>query len=264
MKKYLSILWISSKNHIVYIYDILWSNLVLIIRLMILIYLYRWIYGNYWEVDWNVLWFTFEQVCWAVIFAQISVVSRPRIVDEIEDDIKTWKIWLYLINPISYIWFRFIELYSKNVFNLIVVSVIGFWLWFMYLWFDQLTLYWILWGILLLVWWTLIEFWGYLSVWLLAFYTEDIEAFRFIYSKANMMFWGNLLPIPFMPLWMQNIAFFWPFASAWYTAGLIFADFTLDNFLFFLWIQLLWIVIYVVIANIIFAMAEKRLTINWW
>jgi len=53
---------------------------------------------------------------------------------------------------------------------------------------------------------------------LLAFYTEDADSFRLLYSKLDLIFGGNILPIPFMPLFLQGIAFASPFVYAGYTA----------------------------------------------
>ena len=53
---------------------------------------------------------------------------------------------------------------------------------------------------------------------LLAFYTEDADSFKLLYAKLDMFFGGNILPIPFMPLFLQTIAFASPFAYEGYTA----------------------------------------------
>jgi ABC-2 type transport system permease protein len=64
----------------------------------------------------------------------------------------------------------------------------------------------------------LVNFFGYFMIGLLAFYTEDADSFRLLYSKLDMFLGGNILPIPFMPALMQTIAFASPFAYAGYTA----------------------------------------------
>jgi ABC-type uncharacterized transport system permease subunit len=58
----------------------------------------------------------------------------------------------------------------------------------------------------------LVVFFSYTLIGLFAFYVEDIEAFRFIYSKFDMILGGNIMPIPFLPHILQTIAYATPFA----------------------------------------------------
>jgi ABC-type uncharacterized transport system permease subunit len=60
----------------------------------------------------------------------------------------------------------------------------------------------------------IINFFGYFMIGLLGFYTEDADSFRLLYSKLDLFFGGNILPIPFMPMFLQTIAFASPFAYA--------------------------------------------------
>jgi ABC-type uncharacterized transport system permease subunit len=64
----------------------------------------------------------------------------------------------------------------------------------------------------------LVSFFGYFMVGLLAFYTEDADSFRLLYAKMDLFFRGNILPIPFMPIFLQTIGFALPFVYAGYTA----------------------------------------------
>gem|GEM_PF-5258119 len=41
----------------------------------------------------------------------------------------------------------------------------------------------------------MISFFGYMMVGLLGSYTEDTDSFRLVYSKLDLLFGGNILPI---------------------------------------------------------------------
>ena len=97
---------------------------------------------------------------------------------------------------------------------------------------------------------------------LCSFFMEDSEALRWIYSKLDMVFGGNMLPIPFLPVWLQTVAFFSPFAASGYTAGLIFIGFDVRKFVLYLGIQVFWIIIYIALCLGLYEFARKRLVVN--
>jgi ABC-type uncharacterized transport system permease subunit len=57
-------------------------------------------------------------VTYAVIIAQVIVTSAPRISDEIQFDVKSGKISTYLLNPISYIKYKFLEFFPVFLYNI--------------------------------------------------------------------------------------------------------------------------------------------------
>ena len=107
-----------------------------------------------------------------------------------------------------------------------------------------------------------ITFFGYMLVGLSAFFLEDSEALRWIYSKLDMLFGGNILPLPFLPPFLQTIAFHSPFAAGGYTAGLMLVGFDTQKFLFYLGVQVFWIVFYIFSCLGIYEFARKRLVVN--
>lgn len=262
MLKIFSILITAYKNYIIYLSDILWINIILILRLTVIITLYKYLYSNYSNND-LIFWFTLTQITYWVIVAQIVSTSKPKVVDEIQNDVKSWKISVYLLNPVNYIVFKFLEFFPTFMQN------VGFWLvfWFL-LWFITtgsfpITLVSFFAWFLLLVWSMLVVFFSYTFIWLLSFYTEDVEAFRFIYSKFDMILGGNILPIPFLPTFLQTIAYASPFAYFWYTSGLVFVSFDLVVFIKYFLIQMFWLFITVISCFLLFNKASKKLTINW-
>ena len=206
--------------------------------------------------------YSIDSVVRALIFVQAVVVSKSRITDEINSDIKTGKIAIHLLNPINYVWFKFLEFFPKFVYNFCISCGVGLVLGFLFLGGISTSLPGIAGAIILVLGGMLIAFFGYMMIGLLGFYTEDNEAFRLIYGKIDMFFGGNILPIPFMPLILQTIALSLPFFHSGYTAGLIFSHFTMDKFLLYLGIQIIRVVVFISACLLIFSHAIKRLTIN--
>ena len=107
-----------------------------------------------------------------------------------------------------------------------------------------------------------VSFFGYMLIGLCSFFMEDSEALRWIYSKFDMVFGGNMLPLPFLPPLLQTFAFFSPFAASGYTAGLVFIGFDAQKFALYLGIQLVWIFIYIAACLGLYEFARKRLVVN--
>lgn len=262
MQKILSILFTAYKNYVVYIPDIIWVNIILVIRLLVMITLYKYLYKNYSEND-LIMWYSLIQVTYAVIITQVVVTSKPKINMEISNDVKSWKIAVYLLNPINYILYKFLEFFPVFMQNIIFWLIFWLSLWFLTTWFFPLSLWWFIWWLILLIWSMLIVFFSYAFIWILAFYTEDVEAFRFVYSKFEMIFWWNILPIPFLPWVFQTIAYILPFAYFWYTTWLVFVSFDFYTFIKYFLIQLSWLLFTIFLCFFVFKKASKKLVINW-
>ena len=262
LKKYFQILFISYKNHTFYFYDFLWNWIIFILRIIIISLLFKSIYAHS-QTD-IISWFTVIELSIALVFAQTIAVSKPTIWQQIDSDIKSGKISSYMLNPISYIWFKFFENISTFLFNSLVFLPLWLWIVFLMFWYLPLDIFWILWAIILFLWALFINFFWYMIVWLIAFFTEDSESFRWIYSKADMIFWWNILPLPFLPGLMFKLAYILPFAYSWYTAWLVFSSFETNTFLEYFIIQWIWIFIFIILCSTIYYFARKKLTINWW
>ena len=259
-RQYRWVFSIAYRNYTTYIKDIIGINVVYVIRLLVIIFFYKAIYLAKWSALVNG--YTLEQVTRALIFVQAVVVAKSRITDDVNIDIKTGKIATYLLNPIHYISYKFFESFPKSIYNLIISLAVGLWLWLLLLWSIPVSIWWIVWGIVLLVGGMLINFFWYFMIGLLGFYTEDADSFRLLYARMEMFFWGNILPLPFMPVFLQTIAFLSPFAYAGYTAWLIFTKFTVATFIHYAGMQILWIILLIGICYFIYNKAQKRLNIN--
>ncbi len=259
--KTLSILITTYKNHIVYLADIIGINIIFVLRIIVIVTLYKYLYQNFW-VNNLINWYTLAQITFAVIVAQAVSVSKPKIVDEINFDVKSWKIGVYLLNPIWYIKYKFLEFFPIFLHNLIIWVIIWFILWYLLIWSFPVTFSWFLAWMFLLLWAMIAVFFGYMSIWLLAFFTEDVEAFRYIYSKLDMILGWNLLPLPFLPPILQTIAFLSPFAYFGYTSWLVFSGVEILTFIKYILIQLFWIIANISICLFIYNKAKYKLTIN--
>lgn len=260
MQKYLSIFLTAYKNHHVYLTDILGMNIIFVLRVIVIITLYRAIFEM--SGGASVGGYSLEQLSWALIITQAIVTSKPRTSHDVSTEIKTGKIVTYLLNPVSYVWFKFFQGFSQFLGNIIPGLIIGGMVGVIFLGFPSTSIAGFLGSLVLIIGGMLVSFFGYMLVGLCSFFMEDSEALRWIYSKLDMVFGGNMLPIPFLPPLLQTLSFFSPFAASGYTAGLIFIGFDTRKFFLYLAIQVVWIMIYLLACLGLYEFARKRLVVN--
>ncbi|MDD2916933.1 MAG: ABC-2 family transporter protein [Candidatus Gracilibacteria bacterium] len=260
MQKYLSIFLIAYKNHHVYLTDILGMNIIFVLRVVVIITLYRAIFEM--SGGASVGGYSLEQISWALIITQAIVTSKPRTTNDISTDIKTGKIVAYLLNPVSYVWFKFFQGFSQFLANIIPGLLIGAIVGTVFLGFPNTSITGFFASLVLIIGGMFVTFFGYMLIGLCSFFMEDSEALRWIYSKLDMVFGGNMLPLPFFPIWLQTFAFFSPFAASGYTAGLMFIGFDAQKFVLYLGIQMVWICVYILGCLGLYELARKRLVVN--
>ena len=260
MQRYLSIFLTAYKNHHVYLADIVGMNVIFVLRIIVIITLYRAIFEMSGGV--NVGGYSLEQLSWALIITQAIVTSKPKTTTEISSEIKTGKIVTYLLNPVSYVWFKFFQGFSQFFWNIIPGLIIWGIVGILFLGFPSTSVAGFFWSLVLIIGGMFVSFFGYMLIGLCSFFMEDSEALRWIYSKFDMVFGGNMLPLPFLPPLLQTFAFFSPFAASGYTAGLVFIGFDAQKFALYLGIQLVWIFIYIAACLWLYEFARQRLVVN--
>ena len=123
MQKYLSIFLTAYKNQHVYMSDIIGVNVMFVLRILVIIILYRAIFEM--SGGGKIAGYSLVDLAWALIVAQAVVTSKPRTTADISNDIKTGKITTYLLNPVPYIWFKFFHGFSQFLASIIPGLIIG-------------------------------------------------------------------------------------------------------------------------------------------
>jgi ABC-2 type transport system permease protein len=97
---------------------------------------------------------------------------------------------------------------------------------------------------------------------ILAFWLEEVNAFRWIYDKFQFALGGMIIPLSLFPDSLRKIAEFLPFASAYYAPARIFVSFDAHLFYKYLLVSLSWTILFTVILIIIFRNGVKNISIN--
>lgn len=255
----MSLFRITLKNTHAYIWDIVGLNLTFTLRIIVILMLFRAIRELSGTTSFG---FSFEAISWAMVFAQVVAVTRTRIGTEIETEVKSGKIALSLLQPVPYVSFKALETLARSFSAVVPSLLIG------------CTVAWIMVGpppfavanvfgsVVLLAGGIVTSFFGYFTVALMAFFLEDIKPLGWMWSKLDMLFGGNILPLPFLPPLIQSIAFFTPFAHSGYSAGLVLHDFSWQKFGTFFLMQLVWISVLWAVCQCVYAFGSRRLEIN--
>ncbi|EKE28440.1 MAG: ABC transporter permease protein [uncultured bacterium (gcode 4)] len=259
--KYYSIFLISLRNHVVYIYDIIGFNAIYIIRVFVIILMLKAIYSLKAS---SYIWYSLQEVSWALIFVQALVTSKPKISDEVSHEIKSGEITKYLLNPISYIDYKFLEHLARFVYNLTIAISTWLVLWYLLLWGIETSFKWFLAWMILVFWAIFVNFFSYMLIGLSAFFNWDSDWIRSIYSSLEKLFAWNVLPIPMFPIFLQTFIFWSHFAYTWYTAGLIFVRYDTQVFLRYLLMEIIWSLFFYLACIIAYKKGLKKLVINWW
>jgi len=108
----------------------------------------------------------------------------------------------------------------------------------------------------------LVDFMFLSAIGLLAFMVEDTFSFRLIYQKITFILGGLLIPIDFLPAWLQRIARLLPFQLTTYAPAKLFVAFSWEQFNQLLFSGLLWMAILGLALIWQYRWASQRLAIN--
>ena len=97
---------------------------------------------------------------------------------------------------------------------------------------------------------------------LLAFVSEDVSAYMWIYQKLAFVFGGMLIPLDFYPGWLQTIARALPFSSITYGPARLFVTPTTELFISVMTLQIVWIVILTLLLTFAYRRGVAYLTVN--
>lgn len=185
MHKLFSLFRITYKNINVYFLDILGLNIIFILRIIVIVTLFRVLRETAPSMFIET---SFEAVSWALVFTQIVAVMKSGIANEISEEIKSGKIVTYLLQPMNYITIKSVEFLARIFSNLTPALIIGIIVGILFIGIPPLHTANILACFTLLIGGVFVSFFGYFAIGLVSFYTEDIQPFRWVYSKLDMIF----------------------------------------------------------------------------
>ncbi len=257
IKKYFSIFNTSVQNNFMYFFNFLMGTAFFVFILFVMAQLWKTIYTGKSMIEG----LRFSQVIWYLIITETIVLSRSNFHNEINDTIKSGDLAYLLIRPYSFIGYHIFnslgEIMPKLVAHLGVGLIVGLFLTGT----MELNSYFPLVLVTILL-GSLVNFFLYMAISLTAFWTEDNTAFFFIYSKLIFFIGGMMIPIDFLPDWLQGVSKVLPFSYVTYWPARLAVAFDWQIYYKVLTGQVVYIGLIALLASWIYRQGVRQVNVN--
>lgn len=198
----------------------------------------------------------YAAILWYVTGAEATVVAtRPRLIEDIGDDIADGSVAVDMLRPISVVHFRMAVQLGEVAAHLVFAAIVGGVAAYLYVGPPPSTA-----GALLTVPAALLGATNIIAAQFAfgaaAFWLDDAKSSWFLFQKLIFLLGGMLLPLEFLPGWFESIARFTPFITMAYVPGRLLSGHVEPELLL---LQVGWLVVLVGAASYAFSVGERRL-----
>lgn len=259
--KYFQIFKINTSSQTVYLTNLFFQSVTVLFRIWIFAQLYKVTYDYTHQTEIGGL--TVAMVVWSLTFVQsFSVATRPFLGMSIEEDVRSGAIAYYLNKPYSYLLFQLSSYFGKILPKLIVNLVIAAFFTVILVGYIKFTVIGILAGVLLLFFGYILDFAMAFIIGIASFWFEDTSSLRWIYSKGGFVFGGVIVPLSLFPDNVRVLVESLPFAQIFYGSARMIVNFDPQLFIRFFATQLIWVAVFLFLANWIFKKGAKNVAVN--
>jgi ABC-2 type transport system permease protein len=260
MRKYVWVGLTSARSNMAYLTEIASRLIFLGIILYIFLQLWKLTFRETGAAQLGGL--TLAQMMWYLTMTEALTLSRSRITDETDSDVRTGALAIQLIRPISYplyrLWTNLGERVVKFAFNLVIGSIVVT----LFVGPIPFTPGGILLFLLTLPIAFVVDFLGLFLIGLGAFWLEDTSGLWLIYSRVTMILGGMLIPVELFPDWMQPIVRALPFSSVVYGPARMFVHPELNFLIELLIRQGIALGIFALLVTLVYRISVKRINAN--
>lgn len=261
MKKYFNVFKTEFINNLQYIPDILIGAISYILIIYIYFNLYSFIYSDSTSL---INGYTYSQMVWYVVFTECfwSITKGRAIVRDISVDVKSGNIAYQLNKPYNYINYVISKYLSSSLFKLNIVFpaalvigsiLIGF--------IPNFNIIGVITAIITAIMGVLISMIICITLGLCAFFMEDSNPLYWVYSKVILIV-GTLFPIEFMPKFLQPILNYSPIFAINYGPAKLFVEYDPMFLLRVVIIQIIYFIIFYIIAQLVYKKGVKNINVN--
>jgi ABC-2 type transport system permease protein len=258
--KYGAVTLTNLQNQLAYVWDALGRAVFIILIMFIFVQLWTAAYDAQGASEIGGL--TLADTIWYFLIAEMVELGKFRHDQRISDEVKDGSIAYTLNRPYNYLAYHFFNGLGETVIKMILIFFLGLPIVWWYAGAPPIS-WTALPAVLLVVFLALVlDFCMASSIGLLAFVTEDTFSFRLIYQKLMFILGGLLIPLDFLPAWLQRIARLLPFSQVTYAPAKLFVAFDAQLLWTTLGLQLIWILIAGSLLFLQYRWATRRLVIN--
>ncbi len=260
IRKYIAVLQVSIASNLAYIAEVFFRALLLIVLVFILSQLWKTTFAS--RGVKTLSGFSIADMVWYLILAESIAMSLPALTRRIDQEVRSGQLAYLVGRPCNYVLYNFAQYLGERIvrfgMNLLVGIVLAFILVGMphFTWMGVVA--WPLVVFLALC----IDFVAYMTIGLLAFWTENTDSFSLIFSRLTLVLGGVLAPLEIFPQPLRSIAQALPFSTILYGPSRTLVHFEFDRFVALLGQQVLVLAVGGLILFAVYQVAIRRVNIN--
>ncbi len=260
LQKYMAVLRVSIANNLAYLMEVFFRALLLVVLVFILGQLWRTTFSARGAV--RLSGFSISEMVWYLVAAETIAMSLPTLTRRIDQEVRSGQLAYLLGRPCNYVLYHFAQYLGERLVRLGMNAVVGAVLALLivglphFIWMGMVA--WPLVVFLALC----IEFVAYMTIGLLAFWTENTDSFALIFSRLTLVLGGVLAPLEIFPQPLRSIAQALPFSTILYGPSRTLVHFELDRFVALLGQQVLVLAVGALVLFMVYQVAIRRVNIN--
>ncbi len=258
--KYSAITFTNLQNQLAYIWDAIGRAVFIILIMFIFVQLWSAAYES--QSATEIAGLTLADTIWYFLIAEMIELGKFRHDQRISDEVKDGSIAYTLNRPYNYLAYHFFNGLGETAVKMILIFLLGLPVVLWYAGPPTISLPALPAMVVVFFLALLLDFCMASSIGLLAFVTEDTFSFRLIYQKLIFILGGLLIPLDFLPAWLQRIARLLPFSQVTYAPAKLFVAFDPQLLLGTVAMQLIWITIMGALLFLQYRWAARRLVVN--
>jgi ABC-2 type transport system permease protein len=258
--KYGAITQANLQNQLAYIWDAL--NRAFFIVLIMFIFAQLWTAAYASRGATVISGLTLTATIWYFLVAEMIELGKFRHDMAISAEVKDGSIAYTLGRPYNYLAYHFFHGLGDTSIKMVLIFLLGAPIAFYYGGLPAVDLRTLPAVGLVVILALILDFCFMSMIGLLAFVTEDTASFRIIYQKLVFILGGLLIPLDFLPRWLQEIARVLPFSLTTYAPAKLFVSFTWDQFGQIIIMQAIWLVLAGLMLWGQYRWAVRRLVVN--
>jgi ABC-2 type transport system permease protein len=258
--KYGAITLTNLQNQLAYVWDALGRAVFIILIMFIFVQLWTVAFESKGTAE--IAGLTLADTIWYFLIAEMIELGKFRHDQRISDEVKDGSIAYTLNRPYNYLGYHFFNGLAETGVKMVLIFLLGLPIVLWYAGPPTIALTAVPTVLLTVFLAVVLDFCMASSIGLLAFVTEDTFSFRLIYQKMIFILGGLLIPLDFLPDWLQDVARLLPFSQVTYAPAKLFVAFDLQLFFGTVALQLFWILIMGSLLYLQYRWATRRLVVN--
>ncbi len=260
LTKYTWIAYTSIRSNLAYIGEVASRTMFMGTILYIFMHLWSAVYSGLGNRRLGDL--TLQQMIWYLMVTESIFMSSPRVTMEIDEEVRTGRLSAQLLKPLSYAISKMAQVLGERLIRFIMNVITGVLVALILVGPIPFSAAGLAMFALVLPLAFAVDFLGFFSIGLCAFWMESTTGLMLIYARLTMLLGGMMMPLEIFPQAVQSIVRALPFASMVYGPARVFVAPERSLFTHTLYTQVVAFALFAVITWIVQRAALKSVQNN--